>query len=241
MNIHDWTRVPPGMFHHFHLCWVNDLARALNGGVLPPDYYAAAEQRSGGFEPDVVALHRPARDAAEAGGGTALLQRPKLKPVAESDAAAFARRKSRIAVRHASDDRLAAVVEIVSPGNKSSRAAVEALLRKTARFLERKVHAALLDVLPNGPLTPNGLHAAFWEYFDGTPTPATELTFAAYECDFSEIRAYVAEAAVGAPPPDELPLFLEPEGSVPLPVAATYASAFAALPRPWQALLQAAP
>ncbi|RPI86750.1 MAG: DUF4058 domain-containing protein, partial [Planctomycetaceae bacterium] len=35
MPIHDWTRVEPGDFHHFHQRWIQDLAAALNGGVLP--------------------------------------------------------------------------------------------------------------------------------------------------------------------------------------------------------------
>ena len=51
MPIHDWTRVNPGIFHHFHLEWIGDLSRVLNRGLLPPDYYALAEQIAGGFGP----------------------------------------------------------------------------------------------------------------------------------------------------------------------------------------------
>ena len=40
MPIHDWTRVDAGLFHAFHHDWVSVLSRALNAGVLPPDYFA---------------------------------------------------------------------------------------------------------------------------------------------------------------------------------------------------------
>jgi len=62
MPVHDWTRVNAGIFHHFHQCWIDELQRALNRGLLPESYYALAEQYAGGFGPDVpraptVGLH----------------------------------------------------------------------------------------------------------------------------------------------------------------------------------------
>ncbi len=47
MPIHDWTRVDAGVFHAFHHDWITSLSAALNAGVPPPDYYAAAEQTMG--------------------------------------------------------------------------------------------------------------------------------------------------------------------------------------------------
>ena len=38
MPIHDWTRLEPGDFHHFHQRWISALCDSLNGGLLPPDY-----------------------------------------------------------------------------------------------------------------------------------------------------------------------------------------------------------
>ncbi len=35
MPIHDWTRVPAGLFHHFHQDWSIEIARTLNRGRLP--------------------------------------------------------------------------------------------------------------------------------------------------------------------------------------------------------------
>lgn len=44
MPIHDWTRVDAGIFHALHHHWITELARALNRGILPSDYYALPEQ-----------------------------------------------------------------------------------------------------------------------------------------------------------------------------------------------------
>src|SRR5206468_12780014 len=56
MPVHDWTRVGAGTFHDFHATWIIDLKRALNAGLLPPDYYAMAEQIGGSVIPDVLTL-----------------------------------------------------------------------------------------------------------------------------------------------------------------------------------------
>src|SRR5260370_27244079 len=56
MPVRDWTRVIAGIFHHFHHGWIEEIARALNRGVLPPEYYALAEQVAGGLGPDVLTL-----------------------------------------------------------------------------------------------------------------------------------------------------------------------------------------
>lgn len=51
MPIHDWTRVRTGVFHDFHQEWTICIKRALNGGILPPGYYAMVEQASVGRYP----------------------------------------------------------------------------------------------------------------------------------------------------------------------------------------------
>jgi hypothetical protein len=49
MPIHDWTRVGAGIFHHFHQRWLAAISDALNSGLLPPEYYALAENRLPGI------------------------------------------------------------------------------------------------------------------------------------------------------------------------------------------------
>ena len=56
MPIHDWTKVDAGIFHDFHHAWIEQIKRLLNGGVLPPDHYALAEQHTSHFGPDVLTL-----------------------------------------------------------------------------------------------------------------------------------------------------------------------------------------
>src|SRR4051812_27207151 len=56
MPIHDWTRVSAGTFHAFHNAWIAEVQRAMNGGLLPADYYALAEQVAGQVIPDVLTL-----------------------------------------------------------------------------------------------------------------------------------------------------------------------------------------
>ena len=56
MPIHDWPRVFDGAFHAFHHAWIAELQKALNSGILPPDYYALAEQVAGPTVPDALTL-----------------------------------------------------------------------------------------------------------------------------------------------------------------------------------------
>src|SRR5438876_9749663 len=101
MPIHDWTRVPAGIFHAFHHRWISAVSDALNSGLLPDDYYVLPEQQTAGPEPDVLIVQSREPDTAKA------------------DAEFYRRKKSWVAVRHVSDDRVVAIVEIVSPGNKA--------------------------------------------------------------------------------------------------------------------------
>lgn len=56
MPIHDWTRLPGGLFHHFHQDWSIEIARELNRGRLPRGLSALVEQRSGPREADVLTI-----------------------------------------------------------------------------------------------------------------------------------------------------------------------------------------
>src|SRR5579859_2977412 len=127
MPVHDWTRVDAGIFHHFHHGWIDEIARALNRGMLPPDYYALAEQIAGGLGPDVLTLENigPLRGktqtqaVAPAGGRLALATAPpKVAYTASAEPERYARKRKRVVIRHASGDEVIAVMEVVSPGNK---------------------------------------------------------------------------------------------------------------------------
>src|SRR5947207_14836040 len=81
MPVHDWVRVEAGIFHAFHVAWIPELRKALNGGLLPEGYYALAEQHTGRSIADVLTLHAsPAPleplPLPPATGGTALAESP---------------------------------------------------------------------------------------------------------------------------------------------------------------------
>ncbi len=56
MPIHDWTRVPAGLFHDCRQTWTIHIRTALNGGILPKGMSALVEQRTGSVEADVLAI-----------------------------------------------------------------------------------------------------------------------------------------------------------------------------------------
>lgn len=242
MPVHDWTRVAAGIFHAFHHDWITEMARTLNGGLLPDDYYALPEQQAAGFGPDVLALQSPTVNENEAAGGTATLMRtrPQSQFSAETDAEFYRRKKSSIVVRHVSGDRIVAMFEVVSPGNKASRHAVRAFVEKACELLEHRIHLLIVDPFPPGPRDPNGVHAAIWaEVEDETFVLPQDkpLTRAAYECGLTT-RVHINTVAVGDPLPD-MPLYLERDGHVLVPLEATYQTAFAGMPRRWRMVLEA--
>src|SRR5689334_8018059 len=98
MPIHDWTRVRANRFHHFHQTWTIHLAAALNAGRLPEGFFALAEQRAGGPEPDVVTLELNPPPGGTSPAGVAAP--PKARVVTRSETANYARKANRIVVRH---------------------------------------------------------------------------------------------------------------------------------------------
>jgi len=247
MPIHDWTGVEAGIFHDFHHEWISTIKRALNAGLLPPDCYALAEQIAGGLLPDVLTLETvrpdPARPAGDAGSGNepetgaiALATAPpKVRFTLTSEPERYARKQSRIAIRHKSGDRVVAVLEILSPGNKGSRYAFRSFVEKALEFLEAGVHLLLVDLFPPGPRDPQGIHAAIWSEIEETDfqlPPDQPLTLASYSSGLLK-RAFIEPVAVGAKLPD-MPLFLEPDRYILAPLEATYADAFAAVPKRWR-------
>ncbi len=241
--MHDWTRVEAGIFHAFHHRWITAISDTLNAGVLPADLYALPEQVAAGFGPDVLTLQEQKGDTNKGGGAATtsrvLQPRPAQKVTAQTEGEFYRRKKSAIAVRHVSGDRVVAMIEIVSPGNKASKNAVRAFVTKTCELLEQRVHLLIVDPFPPGPRDPAGIHGLVWEEMTGDTysLPADKpLTLVAYESELVT-RAYVETIAVGDALPD-MPLFLEPDGCVMVPLEATYRAAFEAQPRRWRDVLQ---
>ncbi len=252
MPIHDWTRVNAGIFHDFHHEWISSIKRALNSGLLPPDYYAMAEQIAGGLGPDVLTLEAPHPGTAGNGGATASPARhgavqlatgpPKVRFTATSEPERYARKAKMVTIRHSSDDRVIAVAEIVSPGNKASRHPFGAFVRKALEFLDAGIHLLIIDLFPPGERDPQGIHAAIWEEWSGQCfklPPDRQRTLVAYAAR-EAITAYIEPVAVGDLLPN-MPLFLEPDLYVPVPLEAAYCTAIEDVPRRWREVLEAPP
>lgn len=238
MPMHDWTRVDAGIYHAFHHEWISEISRTLNRGLLPDDMYALPEQQAAGFGPDVLTLQDTAGDAA--GGGTATLTqtKPKTTHYAQTTAEFHRRQKSSIVVRHVSGDRIVAMIEIVSPGNKNNGSGFKAFVEKACELLEHRIHLLLIDPIPPRRRDPNGIHAAIWSLVEDDPfqlPPERPLTLVAYECG-PITRAYIETIAVGEPLPD-MPLFLEPESHIMVPLEATYQAAWDTIPARWQRVI----
>lgn len=247
MPVHDWTCVEAGIFHDFHHAWIEEIKRALNGGILPGDYYALAEQYAGGLGPDVLTLESrtseesPGVSASDgpAGGTAVLFSPPAVQVTAETDMDFYRRKQASVVLRHVSGDRVVAVVEIVSPGNKACRAAIRSFVEKAAELLEHRIHMLVLDLHPPTRCDPQGIHGAIWEEISGQEYAAPgdkPLALAAYESALT-IRAYVRHVAVGDALVD-MPLFLEPGAHVAVPLQITYDQAFSALPLRWRSVLE---
>src|SRR6202521_2587168 len=104
MPVHDWTRVDAGIFHAFHHDWITDIARALNRGLLPTDYYALPEQLAGGMGPDVLTVRSPGSNGLAPGtrgspAGVALaIAPPKVRIRMRADANRYAAKANAVAV-----------------------------------------------------------------------------------------------------------------------------------------------
>jgi hypothetical protein len=220
----------PVYFHSFHQRWLSALTDALNGGLLPSDYFALAELAVGRPIPDVLTLHltgdsSPSSDSgqlavAEAPPKAGLIARTEAKIYTEEES--YLDRVDRITVRHRLGE-VVAIMEIVAPGNKHSKAAFRAFVEKAADFLQSGVHLLVVDLFPPTPRDPQGIHKAIWDEFQEADCelPADKpLTLAAYEA--GQIKsAYVDFMAVGDQLLDK-PLFLRNDRYVLVPLEKTY-------------------
>jgi hypothetical protein len=147
--------VPSGLFHHFHQDWSIEIARTLNRGRLPKGLSALVEQWAGPKESDVLAIEvRPKRrPGEEVDGGVATMPPPVTRIVRRTTKEIYASRANRIVVKHHLG-RIVAVIEILSPGNKDSRAAIRDFVEKTVDCLRKGIHVLIVDLFPSDSARP---------------------------------------------------------------------------------------
>lgn len=244
MPIHDWTRVDAGLFHDFHQDWTIELRRALNAGLLPPGYTALTDQQVGGPIPDVLTLNRgpKGRGKTDLAGGVAVASTPpRSRFIINVEGESYTRRANRIKIQHRHGE-VVAVIEILSPGNKSSITALRAFSRKAAELIWQGIHLLVVDMFPPSDRDPQGIHKAIWDEIEVVPfdlPPDKPLTVAAYQARPTK-TAYVEPVAVGDELPS-LPIFLTDFDYVPAPLEETYRASWAAFPSDFKPLLSGAP
>jgi hypothetical protein len=233
MPLHDWTRVSAGLFHHFRQDWSIEIARTLNRGQLPQGVSALVEQRSGPLETDVLAIEgRSAQVSAgdEQTGAIATQPPPSAQIIRRSTKELYADRANRVVLKHHLG-RIIAVIEIVSPGNKSSRSALREFVEKTMEFLKSGVHVLVVDLFPPSPRDPAGIHKLIWDEIeeeDFSFPPGKDRILASYKTD-SERVAFLEPIAVGdALPP--MTLFLSNRYHIQVPLEPTYCATWDASP-----------
>ena len=220
MPVHDWAPVDVGLFHDFHQAWTVEIARRLNAGGLPPEYWALLEPADG-----------------------ILPGEPRPMRVLPDKPADLAARGNRVTIRHRLGE-VACIIEIVSPGNKSNRAGRRAFVERTHGFLSAGVNVLVVDLLPPGRHDPHGIHKAIWVEVEVTSfelTPDRPLTLAAYVAaglsTDRALTAYVEPFAVGAVLPD-MPAFLGSDRYVPVTLERTYQAAWDTCPADMRYLVE---
>ena len=237
MPIHDWIRVPSGLFHHFHQSWSIRMSDALNGGLLPSNLSALVEQRAGVKEPDVLAIEDyGALDDRETSlleanaGRVVTMEAPATRIVQRSEDEIYADRANRIVIRHHLG-RIVSVIEIVSPGNKDKRGAIRSFVEKTVDFIQAGVHVLIVDLFPPTVRDPKGLHKLIWDEIEDQPfelPPGLDRLLMSYQAGREKV-AYIEPLAVGDTMPD-MPLFLTPHLHVKIPLETTYGTTWNVLP-----------
>ena len=241
MPIHDWSRIPSGLFHDFHQTWSIQIKVALNNGILPKGVSALVEQRSGPKESDVLAVEsrtRTRRLKPDDSGGLLTMTPPAAPFTYRTKKQITASRANRISVKHHLGKTIA-IIEIISPGNKDTKAAVRDFLDKTFEFLRAGVHVLLIDLFPPSPRDPLGIHQLIWDEIGNDPfafPPGKDRILASYEASEEKV-AYVQPVAVGDVLPD-MPLFLSQGLHVKVPLESTYQSAWAACPQEMQVAVE---
>ncbi len=244
MPMHNWSRVPATIYHHFHQQWTISICNALNAGLLPPGYSALVEQYSSGLYPDVLALERRNRNPSSPRVEATTLEAPRTWMTVHPREGRFHERANRVVIRHRLGD-VVCVIEVVSPGNKSGRIAVREFVAKATDFLRRGINFLLVDPFPAGSHDPQTLHKLIWDEFDeGVPfeLPSDEpLLFASYRAAAAQVEftpeAFIEPLRVGAELPD-MPTWLDNDLYVNVPFEQTYRAAWEVCPADFRHLVE---
>ena len=233
MPMHDWTRVDSWVYHDFHTGFIVSLCRGINER-LPAKYYAMKEQSLNVMIPDVMTLERS--DSVDDEPSTTTLDNsyhtsavlPCVQVIDRVNVNVGFKQK-RIVVYRKEDDRVVGIVELVSPGNKSSRVEYRRFVRKIVDAVDGGLHALIIDPFPAILANDRGIHNIIWRQLGGKRRKQQQdqpLTYVSYESDSNSFshRCFLQPGRVGEPLP-EMPLFLKTEQYIVVPLEECYETA----------------
>jgi hypothetical protein len=244
MPMHDWKRVPPTIYHHFHQQWTISICDALNAGLLPPGYSALVEPYSSGLDPDVVEMQRRTSKPSHPRAETTTVEPPRTRMIVHPREGQFHERADRVVIRHHLGDVVCAI-EVAPPGNKAGKIAIREFVSKAVDFLKRGFNFLVVDPFPAGPQDPQTLSKLIWDEFDeGVPfeLPADEpLLLASYRAAAPLVEftpeAFIEPLRVGAELPD-MPAWLDTDLYVNVPLEPTYRAAWDVCPADFRHLVE---
>ena len=148
-----------------------------------------------------------------------------------------------MAIRHVSGHRLVALIEIISPGNKDRASHIKEFTDKAVDALNHGVHLLVVDLFPPGANDPFGIHGVIFQRLEQSDDPYDlppnePMTLAAYVAG-GRVDAYIEHVGVRAALPD-MPLFLNPDRYINVPLESTYTEAYRGMPGVWKEVLDAA-
>jgi hypothetical protein len=212
----------------FHSGWTNEIMRQLNK-TLPPMYVARPHVKLGvEVEADVATLEQSAQEPSEEGGGVATAvwapPRPTLSVAVDFDHLDV----FEVQVHREGGLELVAAIELVSPRNKDRPTARSNFAAKCAAYLQVGVSVVVVDVVTERR---ENLYAALLEQLglDRGDHQAGELYAVACRSvppdQPSRLETWEARLTLGSALPT-LPLWLEADLAVPLPLERSYEATF---------------
>jgi hypothetical protein len=225
MPIHDWMKVEDALFHDFQLSWASKLAEALNS-LLPSSHFAVTETfelRPPSPFPVWPEPDRPVTLPPHYGAVRDDL--PRTQFTVTDDRRQYAR--VAVGVRHADHHQPQAAVLWVTGQDKQTPWRFRSLLDTVTGAVTRNIPLLLIDLFPPSPRDPNGIAEVIREELSSHPIgwPRDKpFTLVSYQC-FDACTTHLQRVAVGEVLPD-MPLFLDSELWVPVPLEVSYTAAW---------------
>jgi Protein of unknown function (DUF4058) len=251
MPLHDWSKVEAGIFHDFHTVWIAEIRNVLNGGLLPAEFYALAEQHMGGFVADVLTLHAPPKNNIvsqtpaeyQSSGSIAVADIMPATKTHESVPREPKALQRTVAIRHVSSHRIVALLEIVSPSNKDREEHLEMFVQKTFEAIGHGIHVLVVDLFASSQFDPHGMHDRIRKILASYPSPyeigSPRSTLASYQVTPTSVEMFVEHVDADARLPD-MPIFLDSSRYINVPLDATYITAWQGMPAFWRRVINGA-